>query len=274
MVTKEWAAIHRKHHAFSDKPGDPHSPKVYGIKKVFWEGVELYQQESVNLETLEKYGSGTPNDWLEKNIYSNLTKSGIMLMLGINILLFGVSGIVIWAIQMLWIPIFAAGVINGLGHFIGYRNFQCPDASRNLFPIGFLIGGEELHNNHHTFGTSAKLSSKWYEFDIGWTWIKLLSYVKLAKIKKTCPVLQQQKIPKLIPDFQTLDAVITNRYRLMMHFAKSLKRECRNELLKIQSNFQEKINWHTIKTLLAKDEDLLTPLEKNLIQKFLIKVSF
>lgn len=274
MVTKEWAAIHRKHHAFADKQGDPHSPQVYGIKKVFWEGVELYQQESANKETLEKYGSGTPNDWMEKNIYGKFNKTGIITMLLINVALFGVVGIAIWAIQMLWIPIFAAGVINGLGHFIGYRNFQCADASKNLFPIGFLIGGEELHNNHHTFGTSAKLSSKWYEFDIGWTWIKILSYLKLAKIKKISPVLQQQKLPKLIPDFQTLDAVISNRYNLMMRFAKSLKGECSKELIKIQAGFHEKINWRIIKSLLTKDEDLLTPLEKSLIQKIADKSQF
>lgn len=274
MVTKEWASIHRKHHAFSDKPGDPHSPKVYGIKKVFFEGVELYQAESTNLETMEKYGSGTPDDWMEKNIYGKYSKFGIGFLLILNVFLFGVSGVAIWAIQMLWIPIFAAGVINGLGHYVGYRNYQNSDESRNLFPIGFLIGGEELHNNHHTFGTSAKLSSKWYEFDIGWTWIKILSYFKLATIKKVSPVLQQQKLPKLIPDYQTLDAVIRNRYNLMTSFAKSLKGECVCELAKIQSSFTEKVKWSTIKTLLAKDEDLLTPIEKSLIARMTEKSQF
>ena len=267
MITKEWASIHRKHHAYSDKPGDPHSPAVYGIKKVFFEGVELYQAEANNKETLEKYGSGTPEDWIEKNLYTKFNKIGISILLIMNFALFGVSGVLIWALQMLLIPVCAAGVINGLGHYIGYRNFQCPDFSKNIFPIGILIGGEELHNNHHTFGTSAKLSSKWYEFDIGWMWIKILSYLNLAKIKKTSPVLQQQKLPKLIPDYQTLDAVIRNRYNLMMKFAKALRYECLQEIANIQSNFHEQVKWSTIKTLLTKDEDLLTPLEKTLIQK-------
>jgi stearoyl-CoA desaturase (Delta-9 desaturase) len=267
MITKEWASIHRKHHAFSDKPGDPHSPHVKGIKKVFFEGAELYKEEADNKETLEKYGSGTPNDWIEKNLYTKFSKYGIVIMLLTNVALFGVVGVAIWAVQMIWIPLWAAGVINGLGHFVGYRNFQNPDEARNLFPIGILIGGEELHNNHHTFGTSAKLSYKWYEFDIGWTWIKIFSYLGLAQIKKISPVLHQQKIPKIMPDYQTLETVILNRYNLMMGFAKSLKGECKKELAQIQSNFQEKISWKILKNLLTKDEDLLTPLEKSLMQK-------
>lgn len=271
MVTKEWAAIHRKHHAFSDKVGDPHSPQVYGIKKVFFEGVELYQEEAKNLETMKKYGAGTPDDWMERNIYTKHSKLGISALLIINLALFGPIGLSIWAIQMLWIPIFAAGTINGIAHFWGYRNFQNPDHAKNIFPIGFLIGGEELHNNHHTFGTSAKLSYKWYEFDIGWMWIRIFEICHLASVKKISPVLHKQKMPKLIPDYQTLDTLIRNRYNLMSSYAKTLKQDCTLELAKIQASLHEKINWNKIKTLLAKDADLLTPKEKGVIQKVVAK---
>ena len=184
MITKEWTAVHRKHHAFSDKNGDPHSPNVFGIKKVLLEGVELYQEQCKDLVAMDKYGTGTPTDWIERNIYTKHNLFGVFLMFVINITLFGSIGLTIWAIQMLWIPINAAGIINGIGHYFGYRNFQCADNSRNILPIGVFIGGEELHNNHHTFGTSAKFSYKWYEFDLGWMWIRVLSACCLAKVKK------------------------------------------------------------------------------------------
>ena len=163
-MTKQWVAIHRKHHVKCETPDDPHSPQVLGIKKVLLEGSELYRTEAENQETLEKYGKGTPDDWLERNIYSRFPYLGITLMLFTDILLFGVIGITVFAIQMLWIPIFAAGVINGIGHFWGYRNFEPSDASRNIIPWGILIGGEELHNNHHAYPASARLSNKWWEF--------------------------------------------------------------------------------------------------------------
>jgi stearoyl-CoA desaturase (Delta-9 desaturase) len=267
MVTKEWAAVHRKHHAFSDKQGDPHSPQVFGIKKVLLEGAELYQQESKNLDTLKKYGIGTPDDWLEKNVYTKFNKLGVSIMLLIDLVLFGPVGLAIWAIQMVWIPISAAGIINGIGHFWGYRNFQNSDKSRNIFPIGFLIGGEELHNNHHTFATSARLSYKWYEFDLGWMWIRIFEMCKLAKVRRISPVLQTHKTPKLIPDHQTLETIISNRYNLMMQYAKLLQNDCKLELKKIQATLQEKISWRKLKPLLAKDLDLLTPEEANIIQK-------
>lgn len=174
MVTKQWAAIHRKHHAKCETEEDPHSPQTRGIKKVMWEGAELYRAESKNDETMEKFGHGTPDDWLEHNVYSKYSWQGVGLMLIIDVLLFGAIGLTIWAVQMAWIPFWAAGVVNGLGHFWGYRNYDCVDASTNLFPIGILIGGEEMHNNHHTFGTSAKFSAKWYEFDVGWMYIRIL----------------------------------------------------------------------------------------------------
>ena len=229
MVTKEWAAIHRKHHAKCESPEDPHSPQTRGIKKVLLEGAELYRAESKNAETMEKYGHGTPDDWIEHNIYSKFGWQGVGIMLIIDVMLFGVIGLTVWAVQMLWIPITAAGIINGIGHFWGYRNYECTDASTNVFPWGIIIGGEELHNNHHTFGTSAKLSSKWYEFDIGWMYIRILEMLGLAKVKKVAPAPKFDR-QKLVADFETLQSVIANRYDVMSKYAKSLKRAWHDEL--------------------------------------------
>ena len=221
MVTKEWAAIHRKHHAKCETEEDPHSPVVRGLKKVLLEGAELYRSESKIAETMEKYGHGTPNDWVEKNVYTKHSAMGIVMMLLIDVMLFGVVGITVWAVQMLWIPIMAAGIINGIGHYWGYRNYDCSDAATNIIPFGIIIGGEELHNNHHTFGTSAKLSSKWYEFDIGWMYIRILEIMGLAKVKKVAP--EPKFVQKLAPDLDTLQSVIANRYDVMAKYAKSLK---------------------------------------------------
>jgi len=174
MVTKEWTAIHRKHHAKVETKDDPHSPVALTIKKVFFEGAELYRKEAKNKETMERYGEGTPDDWIEKNLYSRHSALGISLMLVIDLVLFGAMGLTVWALQMAWIPLFAAGVVNGIGHYWGYRNFECKDASRNIIPFGLFIGGEELHNNHHAFATSAKFSSKWWEWDTGWFLIRAL----------------------------------------------------------------------------------------------------
>ncbi|MFZ6658924.1 DesA family fatty acid desaturase [Undibacterium sp. TJN19] len=229
QVTKEWAAIHRKHHAKCETEEDPHSPVTRGIKKVLLEGAELYRAESKNLETMQKYGHGTPDDWMERNVYTRFSWQGVALMLIIDFLLFGVAGITVWAVQMLWIPITAAGIINGIGHYWGYRNYDCVDASRNIVPFGILIGGEELHNNHHTFGTSAKLSSKWYEFDIGWLYIRTLEIMGLAKVKKVAPEPKFAEI-KSVVDLDTLQAVITNRYDVMAKYTKSLRRTWRDEV--------------------------------------------
>jgi stearoyl-CoA desaturase (delta-9 desaturase) len=229
MVTKEWAAIHRKHHAKCETEDDPHSPVTRGIKKVLLEGAELYRAESKNAETIEKFGHGTPDDWVERNIYSKYSWQGVGLMLIIDIMLFGVVGLSVWAVQMLWIPVTAAGIINGIGHYWGYRNYECSDAATNIFPIGILIGGEELHNNHHTFGTSAKLSSKWYEFDIGWMYIRILEMVGLAKVKKVAPEPKFNR-EKTIADFDTLQSVIANRYDVMAKYAVSLKRAWHDEV--------------------------------------------
>ncbi|HYD78691.1 MAG TPA: fatty acid desaturase [Paucimonas sp.] len=234
MVTKEWAAIHRKHHAKCETEEDPHSPVTRGIKKVLLEGAELYRAESRNAETMDKYGHGTPDDWVERNVYSKYQWQGVGLMLIVNLMLFGVIGLTVWAVQMLWIPVLAAGVINGLGHFWGYRNYDCADASTNIFPWGILIGGEELHNNHHTFGTSAKLSNKWYEFDIGWLYIRILETLGLAKVKKIAPVPKFDR-EKLAADVETLQSVIANRYDVMAKYAKSIKRAWREEVDTLKS---------------------------------------
>ncbi len=236
MVTKEWAAIHRKHHAKCETPDDPHSPQVFGINRVLWGGVFLYVREAHNKETLQRYGHGTPDDWMEKHLYTPWHKLGIVLMLAIDVALFGaLPGALIWAVQMVWIPFWAAGVINGIGHYWGYRNFNCADASTNIVPWGILIGGEELHNNHHSFATSAKLSNRWYEFDIGWMYIRLLSMLGLARVKKLAPV---PKIvsPRPVVDSATLQAVIDNRYDVLARYAGSLKKLYREELVKLQDN--------------------------------------
>nr|WP_314607917.1 fatty acid desaturase [uncultured Janthinobacterium sp.] len=229
QVTKEWAAIHRKHHAKCDTEEDPHSPVTRGIKKVFWEGAELYRAESKNMETMAKYGHGTPTDWIERNLYTKYSWLGVVILFFVNFVLFGVIGISVWAVQMVWIPITAAGIINGIGHYWGYRNYDCADAATNIIPFGILIGGEELHNNHHTYATSAKLSSKWYEIDIGWAYIRALEMLGLAKVKKLAP---EPKFShgKLEADFETLQSVIANRYDVMAKYAKSIKHAWKEEL--------------------------------------------
>jgi len=223
MMTRQWVAIHRKHHVKCETPDDPHSPQVLGIKKVLLEGSELYRAEAENQETLEKYGKGTPDDWLERNIYSRFPFLGITLMLFTDVLLFGVIGITVFAIQMLWIPIFAAGVINGIGHFWGYRNFEPSDASRNIIPWGVLIGGEELHNNHHAYPASARLSNKWWEFDIGWFYIRLMNLFGLAKIKKTAPRIKYITEKQAI-DIETVRAIIHNRFHIVKLYGRKVIR--------------------------------------------------
>ncbi|MGZ5092230.1 MAG: DesA family fatty acid desaturase [Burkholderiales bacterium] len=235
MVTKEWAAIHRKHHAKCETAEDPHSPQIYGIRKVLWEGAELYRKESLNKETLERYGHGTPDDWMERKLYSRFTVLGISLMLIINFALFGFIGITIWAVQMIWIPLTAAGVINGIGHYWGYRTFQPADASRNIVPWGILIGGEELHNNHHAYGTSARLSNRWYEFDIGWLYIKCLQTLGLADVKKIAPRLKLDRA-KTHCDLATLQAVVTHRYEVLAKYAKSLRTTCAGEMRALRAS--------------------------------------
>jgi stearoyl-CoA desaturase (delta-9 desaturase) len=264
MVTKEWAAIHRKHHAKCETVDDPHSPQVLGINTVLSRGAELYKKEAANPETLNKFGHGTPDDWVEHNVYSKFSWQGVAIMLIVDVFLFGAIGLTVWAVQMLWIPITAAGVINGIGHFWGYRNFDCEDASRNIVPWGILIGGEELHNNHHTFATSAKLSNKWYEFDIGWMYIQIMSAVGLATVKKTPP---KPVLSDLRPaDQNTLEAIIANRYEIMARYSKTLRSFFSNEVQHMQvlaSHLSDARTW------LVKDESRLTVQEKAKLEELM-----
>jgi stearoyl-CoA desaturase (delta-9 desaturase) len=246
MSTKAWTAIHRKHHAKCETEEDPHSPQVLTLKKVLLEGSELYRKEAANRETLEKYGHGTPDDWLERNVYSN-DRGGISLMLVTNIVLFGPIGLSIWAIQMLWIPIMAAGVINGVGHYYGYRNFLVEDASTNIIPWGILIGGEELHNNHHAYASSARLSNKWYEFDIGWLYIRILQMLGLAQVKKLAPQVRIEA-GKSKCDLETLQAVITHRYDVLARFTRSIKATCADELARLRERKAAQANAFDLKT--------------------------
>lgn len=221
LVTKEWVAVHRKHHAHCETPEDPHSPQVEGLSRLLWGGALLYRQEAARPDTLRKYGHGTPNDWLEQALYSRCSGLGITLMLAVDVALFGAAGVLIWLVQMLWIPFWAAGVINGVGHYWGYRNFEPADASRNISPLGLLIGGEELHNNHHAFPSSARLSHKPWEFDIGWLYIRLLAALGLATVKRVAP--RPVMVPeKTVLDQDTVTAVITSRLHVLASYAREV----------------------------------------------------
>jgi len=257
MVTKEWVAIHRKHHAKCETEEDPHSPQTRGIKKVLREGAELYRAEAKNQETLAKYSHGVPNDWIERNLYTRYSWQGVGLMLIINLALFGAIGASIWALQMAWIPIWAAGVVNGIGHFWGYRNFEAQDASTNISPWGIIIGGEELHNNHHTYPTSAKFSVKPYEFDIGWGYIRAMEMIGWAKVRKTAPKLRQGDIKQA--DKDTLEAIIANRYEVMATYGRGLKEACGVELAKLKAQGeQHSAKWQQFKLAkrwLHRDQD-------------------
>ena len=220
MLTRDWVAVHRKHHAYCETEDDPHSPQIHGIRKVLLEGAELYQEETKNAETLEKFGRGTPDDWMERNVYRRFKNGGITLMVLADLLLFGVPGIIIIAVQMASMPVFAAGVINGLGHYSGYRNFECDDAATNLFPWAFLIGGEELHNNHHAFPTSAKFSIRRWEFDIGWLYIRIFQALGLAKVRKVAPAPVIQEPAEPVVDIDNLKAIIVNRMHVLRDYTK------------------------------------------------------
>ena len=254
QVTKEWVSIHRKHHAKCETVDDPHSPVAHGIKKVFWQGAELYRAESRNQETLAKYSQGCPNDWIERNLYTRYSWQGVGLMMILDLALFGAVGLAVWAVQMLWIPVTAAGVVNGIGHYWGYRNFESPDASTNIVPWGILIGGEELHNNHHTYPTSAKFSVKPYEFDIGWVYISAMERLGLAKVKKTPPKLQLGHI-KPVADEKTLEALIANRYEVMAGYAKDLRTACKAEIAVLKSRRADVSALEAAKRWLPRDAD-------------------
>ena len=258
MVTKEFVAIHRKHHAKCETEEDPHSPQTRGIKALLLTGVELYRAESRNAETMVKYGHGTPDDWIERNLYTRYSWQGVGVMLILNLALFGAAGLVVWAVQMVWIPWWATGVINGLGHWWGYRNFESPDASTNVSPWGILIGGEELHNNHHTYPTSARFSVKPYEFDVGWMYIRGMEMVGLARVKKTVPKLALGGV-RPIADGKTLEAVIANRYEVMAKYAAELKLAVAAELDRLKAQGAENSarwkNMRLAKAWLHRDDD-------------------
>jgi stearoyl-CoA desaturase (Delta-9 desaturase) len=264
MVTKEFVAIHRKHHAKCETEEDPHSPQTRGIKALLLTGVELYRAESKNKETMLKYGTGTPNDWIERNLYTRFSWQGVGVMLLLDILLFGAIGVTVWAVQMAWIPVMATGIINGIGHWWGYRNFEAPDASRNVVPWGIVIGGEELHNNHHTYPTSAKFSVKPYEFDVGWVYIRGLEMLGLAKVRKTPPKLELGAVRAA--DGQTLEALIANRYEVMAHYAAGLKQTVAIELDKLKAQgAQNSARWtemHLAKRWLHRDDDQIPTVVK------------
>ena len=234
QVTKEWVSVHRKHHAKCETAEDPHSPQTRGIKTVFWTGAELYRAETKNMETMKKFGHGTPSDWIERNVYTRFSWQGVGLMMIINLALFGAAGLAVWAVQMAWIPLTAAGIINGIAHYWGYRNFEAPDASTNISPWGIMIGGEELHNNHHTYPTSAKFSVKPYEFDIGWVYIRAMEMVGLASVKKVPPRLRLGAIQP-VADEKTLEALIAHRYEVMAGFARELRRAGKAEIARLEA---------------------------------------
>jgi len=271
MVTKAWVAIHRKHHARCETDEDPHSPQVMGINTVLWRGAELYRREAEKSATLDQYGRGTPDDWLERHIYTQFNYFGIVLLIAIDVILFGAVGITLWAIQMIWIPFWAAGIINGLGHWWGYRNYETLDASTNIFPWGILIGGEELHNNHHTFSSSAKLSSKWWEFDIGWMYIRILEFFRLARVRKVAsrPVIDPRKH---VPDVDTLSAIIKHRFQVMSYYYRDvLVAVCRDVVRSARK--EERPMLRKAVRLLAKEERIMDATARGRLEFLLRKSS-
>jgi len=256
QVTREWIAVHRKHHAKVETEEDPHSPQIHGIRKLLLQGTELYRIGVRDRAALERYGHGAPDDWLERNVYTRHSDKGYALTLVLNVILFGPIGLTMWAVQMMWIPVTAAGVINGLGHWWGYRNYETPDASTNIVPIGIIIGGEELHNNHHAFVSSAKFSSKWWEFDIGWLYIRLLEMLGLARVKKIAPR------PVIVPgkarvDLDSVKGVISNRMQVMSQYAKNVLGKVYEEELG-RADHAKRPLLRRVKILLIREESRLT----------------
>ncbi|MDJ0741277.1 MAG: fatty acid desaturase [Gammaproteobacteria bacterium] len=255
MVTREWVGIHRRHHARCETPEDPHSPQILGLRKVLWEGAELYRDAAAQPALVDRYAHGTPDDWIERNLYSRFNFHGVSLMLVIDFVLFGIPGIALWAVQMIWIPFFAAGVINGVGHFWGYRNYQSPDAATNIAPWGILIGGEELHNNHHAFPSSAKLSSRWWEFDIGWMYIRLFEILRLARVRRVArrPAMD---LGNSVIDMDTVKAVVVHRMYVLANYARDVIKPVADAEL-CQSERDCRRLARQVRRLLVRDEALL-----------------
>ncbi len=254
MITREWAAIHRKHHAKCETEEDPHSPRIYGINRVLFAGVMLYVDESHKPETMTRYGHGTPDDAIERHLYTPLHKWGILVLAALDIALFGVvPGAIIYGVQLAWIPFWAAGVINGLGHYFGYRNFHTDDDSTNIAPWAVWIGGEELHNNHHAYPTSAKFSLRWYEFDLGWVYIRGLQALGLATVRRKAPKVKLDP-SKFEVDAATLQAVIAHRYDVMMNYAKSIKRATKLEIAALREKGADCTPLRSIRRWLHRDD--------------------
>ena len=271
MVTREWTAIHRKHHAKCETPEDPHSPVQKGLWTVLSRGAELYQAEAANAETLATYGKGCPDDWLERNLYSRFPYAGVTLLAFVDLALFGVLGITVWAVQMLWIPLLAAGVINGIGHALGYRNFECKDAATNILPWGILIGGEELHNNHHTYPSSAKLSVRKWEFDIGWMWIQLFSLLRLANVRRVAPV-PVREAGKNMLDMDSVRALLNNRFQVMAQYRRMvIKPLVKAERERLDSSMQRLLK--RAKKLLWRETGLLKPWHQERLNTMLAQSS-
>jgi len=267
MVTKEWVAIHRKHHAKTETKEDPHSPHTKGIKTVFWQGAELYREEAKNQETLDKFSHGTPKDWLERNVYSKSSWLGLLMSFILNILLFGPIGLSIWAVQMIWIPVMAAGVINGIGHYWGYRNFETEDGSTNITFLGIIIGGEELHNNHHAYPSSAKFSSKWWELDIGWVYIQILSVMGLAKVRRRAPQ-PTRVLNKDIIDLETAKAMVSSKLHIMADYAHKVTLPTFHaELPSLECRYEKLVN--QMRTALIREDSRMKPLQREHLQELL-----
>ncbi|WP_304639264.1 delta-9 fatty acid desaturase DesA [Pseudomonas sp.] len=267
MNTREWTAIHRKHHAKCETPEDPHSPVHKGLGTVLRKGAELYMAEAKNEETLRIYGKNCPDDWVERNLYGRFPLFGVAAMLLIDLALFGVIGLTVWAVQMMWIPVFAAGVVNGLGHAVGYRNFECKDAATNILPWGVLIGGEELHNNHHTYPNSAKLSVRKWEFDMGWAWIRLFSALGLAKVRRTAPIAHQVEGKQTL-DLDTAMAIVNNRFQIMAQYRKLvIKPLVAQELQRVDDSVRHL--FRRAKRLLSRETSLLQPQQQARIETML-----
>jgi stearoyl-CoA desaturase (Delta-9 desaturase) len=271
-VTRHWVAIHRKHHAKVESADDPHSPVTFGIRRVLFAGYELYRHESKNQETLDRYGQNTPDDWLERHVYSARSFHGIVALLIAELILLGPIGLTVWAVQMAWIPFFAAGVVNGIGHYWGYRSYATRDASRNIVPWGILIGGEELHNNHHAYAASAKLSSRPWEFDLGWAYIRSLELLGLAHVRKVAPALRMIP-PKPRCDAETVHAVVRHRFAVLEIYAKSIRQTVRAEIDALRSravpNFESRNAMLAVRQWLQRETAELAPPERQALDRAL-----
>jgi stearoyl-CoA desaturase (delta-9 desaturase) len=267
MVTRQWVGVHRRHHARCETPEDPHSPQVLGLRKVLWQGAELYRDAARDQATVDRYAHGVPADWIERKLYSRYNFLGVSLLLVLFVALFGILGIAAWAVQMIWIPFFAAGVINGVGHYWGYRNFQSPDAATNISPWGILIGGEELHNNHHAFPSSARLSARWWEFDIGWMYIRLLSLLGLARVRR---VARRPRVEEAKPvvDLETVKAVISHRMHVLADYAREvIKPVADAEFCRSEQHCRRLAR--QARRLLLREESTLDPSSRERLQQIL-----